>query len=256
MSKLAPSLNLVRLQRWLPLGALLALVAASYGFGLTNYLSLETLVRHQDALLAYVNAHLVLALFLYALVYVLVVSLSLPGAGVLSIMGGFMFGWMLSAPVTVIAATSGAIIVFCIVSTSLGASMAERAGPFAAKLSAGFQKDAFSYMLFLRLVPVFPFFIVNAVAGLARIDLRTYTLATLLGILPGSLAFAWLGRGLGSLIEAQTAAHTACVSQHGPGACPFSFSSTALITPQLLLAFAGLGVVALVPVALKKWRGL
>jgi uncharacterized membrane protein YdjX (TVP38/TMEM64 family) len=243
------------LRRWLPLGLLAALVVTAYSLGLHHYLTLESLAQHQNDLTAYVNAHLVLALLIFALVYIGVVSLSLPGASILTIVGGFVFGWALSAPVIIISATIGAIIVFQIVSTSLGASIAERAGPFVSKLSAGFQKDAFSYMLFLRLVPLFPFFIVNAVAGLARVNLRVYALATIIGIVPGTLAFAWLGRGLGSVIEAQTAAHAACVAAQGEAACPFEISTASLITPQLLLGFAALGLVALIPVVLKKWRG-
>ncbi len=242
------------LRRWLPLILLAGLIAVAYALGLQKYFSLEAIVQNHAALEDYVRDNLMVAVLIYVAIYIGVVALSLPGAGLLSIAGGFIFGWALSGTVTIFAATIGAIIVFQIVKTSLGAAIADRAGPFVKKLSAGFANDAFNYLLFLRLVPAFPFFAINAVAGLVRVDLRTYTLATLIGIIPGSYAFAWLGRGLGSIIEAQTKAHDLCVLAKGLTNCPFEISASSLITPQLLIALAVLGVVSLIPVALKKWK--
>jgi uncharacterized membrane protein YdjX (TVP38/TMEM64 family) len=241
-------------KRWLPLVILAALIAVAYGFGLHKYLTLQTIAENKVTLQDYVSAHLVLAVLIYVTIYIVVVALSLPGAAILSIVGGFVFGWALSAPVTVVAATIGAIIVFQIVKTSLGAAIAEKAGPFVQRLSDGFAKDAFNYLLFLRLVPAFPFFVVNAVAGVCRVNLRTFIIATFVGIIPGSFAFAWLGRGLGSVIDAQTKVHDACVASKSLADCPFELSISSLVTPQLLIAFAVLGVVALIPVALKKWK--
>jgi uncharacterized membrane protein YdjX (TVP38/TMEM64 family) len=242
------------LRRWLPLIALAGLIAVAYAFGLQKYVSLEAIAQNHAALESFVHDNLVLAVLIYMAIYIGVVALSLPGAGLLSIAGGFIFGWALSGSVTIVAATIGAIIVFQIVKTSVGATIAERAGPFVKKLSAGFANDAFNYLLFLRLVPAFPFFAVNAVAGLVRVNLRTYALATLIGIIPGSYAFAWLGRGLGSIIEAQTATHNACVLAKGAANCPFEISAASLITPQLLIALGALGIVSLIPVILKKWK--
>ncbi len=172
----------------------------------------------------------------------------------LSIIGGFLFGWMVSAPLSIAAAATGAVIVFQIVKTSFGASIAERAGPFVKKLAGGFAKDAFSYLLFLRLTPVFPFFAVNAVAGLANVKLSTFTLATVIGIIPGGIAFAYLGSGLDGVIDAQRLAHTDCVAKNGADACAFSIDASALITTDLLIAFAALGLVSLIPVILKKFK--
>lgn len=242
------------LKRWLPLLGLVGLTALCYGLGLQHYFSLQGIADNQALLHSYVTAHLVLALLIYSVAYFVVVALSFPGAGLLSILGGFVFGWALSAPITVIAATLGAVVVFKIVQTSLGQVIADRAGPFVQRLSGGFEKDGFNYLLFLRLVPAFPFFAVNAVAGLTKMSLRTFTLGTLIGIIPGSIAFAWLGRGFGSVIEAQQISHDACVLQNGALNCPFEISTTSLITPQLLWAFAALGVISLIPVALKKWK--
>jgi uncharacterized membrane protein YdjX (TVP38/TMEM64 family) len=241
-------------KRWLPLIILTGLIAAAYGFGLHKYLSLQTIAENRAALQNYVSAHLLSAILIYVTIYIVVVALSLPGAAILSIVGGFVFGWTLSVPVTVVAATIGSVIVFQIVKTSLGVAIAEKAGPFVQRLSDGFAKDAFNYLLFLRLVPAFPFFVVNAVAGVCRVNLRTFIIATFIGIIPGSFAFAWLGRGLGSVIDAQMVAHDACMASKGMANCPFELSVSSLVTPQLLIAFAALGVVALIPVALKKWK--
>jgi uncharacterized membrane protein YdjX (TVP38/TMEM64 family) len=241
-------------KRWLPLIILAGLIAMAYGFGLHKYLTLQTIAENRAALQDYVSTHLALAILIFMAIYIVVVALSLPGAAILSIVGGFVFGWALSVPVTVVAATIGSIIVFQIVKTSVGAAIAEKAGPFVKRLSDGFAKDAFNYLLFLRLVPAFPFFVVNAVAGVCRVNLRTFIIATFIGIIPGAFAFAWLGRGLGSVIDAQTIAHDACVANKGLANCPFELSVSSLVTPQLLIAFAILGVVALIPVALKKWK--
>ena len=244
------------LRRWLPLFILAGLALGAYGLDLYKYLSLEVIAAHRDFLSTYVASHLLLALLIYVVTYITVVALSLPGAAILSILGGFIFGWVLSAPVSVVAATIGASIMFQIVKTSLGAALAEKAGPFVQRLSDGFAKDAFNYLLFLRLIPAFPFFVVNAVAGVCRVPLKTFIIATFIGIIPGSFAFAWLGRGLGSVIDAQSLQHNACVAEKGLANCPFELSVSSLVTPQLLLAFAALGVVSLVPVALKKWKAV
>ncbi len=241
-------------RRWLPLTGLLVVMCACYAAGLQRYLSVQSLVEHQAQFQEFVALHAFEAVAIYFVLYIITVALSLPGAGLLSIAGGFIFGWPTSAPVTVVAATIGAIAVFKIVQTSLGASLAERAGPFVQKLSSGFEKDAFNYLLFLRLVPAFPFFAINAVAGLTRISLRTFAIGTFIGIIPGTVAFAFIGRGLGSVLEATRAAHDACQVQDVTKPCPYEFSLSSLITPQLLWAFAALGVVSLIPVLLKKWK--
>jgi len=240
-------------RRWLPLVGLIGLMGVVYALGLQRYLSIQNLLEHESLLQDFVTQHLFTALAIYFAVYVVAVALSLPGASLLSIAGGFIFGWLISAPVTVVAATLGAIAVFKIVQTSIGASLAARAGPFVKKLSGGFEKDAFNYMLFLRLVPAFPFFAVNAVAGLTHISLRVFAITTFLGIIPGTVAFSFVGRGLGSVLDATRAAHEACVAQNG-AACPYVFSISSLVTPQLLWAFAALGAVSLVPVLIKRWR--
>jgi len=241
-------------KRWLPAGVLVVLIGLTYFSGLHRYLSFTAIAEHRELLKSFVAQHLFAAMAIYMAVYIIAVALSLPGAAILSIAGGFLFGWALSAPITVVAATAGAVIVFQIVKTSLGAIVAERAGPFVKKLSAGFAEDAFNYLLFLRLVPAFPFFAVNAVAGLCRVNLKTFITATIIGIIPGSIAFAWLGTGLDSVIDAEAKIYRQCVATSGMTNCMYDFNIGALVTREILIAFAVLGVVALIPVALKRWK--
>jgi uncharacterized membrane protein YdjX (TVP38/TMEM64 family) len=243
-----------RFGRWGPFLGLGLAMAIAYYFDLQTYLSLDYLIGKRVFLQSYVAEHLALSIFIYALVYVAVVALSLPGASILSIAGGFIFGWMLSAPITIVAATIGATAVFQIVKSSLGESVAKRATSYVNRLSDGFAQDAFNYLLFLRLVPVFPFFAVNAVAGLCRVSLRSFTLGTFIGIIPGAYIFAWVGSGLGNVISTQMAQHEICVAKDGLNNCPYEISISSLITPQLFIALTALGLLALVPVVFKKFK--
>src|SRR4051812_30168199 len=222
------------LRRWLPLGLLVVGVALAYALGLTRYLTLAAFAENRAAIKELVDHHLMLALSVFALTYIVVVSLSLPGAALLSASGGLLFGWALGAPVSIIAATIGAIIVFLTVRTSLGALIAERAGPFVSRLSEGFARDAFSYLLFLRLVPAFPYFAVNAVAGLCRVPLKAFVAATIIGIIPGAFAFSYLGTGLDSVLAAEDEAYRACVASSAQQNCAHHLSLATLVTPQLL----------------------
>lgn len=241
-------------RRWLPLVALLALAGAGYGLGLHRYLTLETLTANRGLLHGWVNGHLALALAAYVLLYIAVVALSIPGATVMSIAGGFLFGWALSIPATLVAAVAGAVIVFEIVKTSFGATLAERAGPMVQRLSAGFAQNAFSLLLFLRLTPVFPFWAVNAVAGLCRIPLRSFIAATALGIIPASIAFALVGSGLDVVIDRQLAAYESCINQLRAASCSADLKLSSLISPELGLGLTGLGLVALIPIGIRLWK--
>ncbi|MGB1088899.1 MAG: TVP38/TMEM64 family protein, partial [Alphaproteobacteria bacterium] len=156
--------------------------------------------------------------------------------------------------VTVVAATIGATAVFVIAQTSLGEALAKRAGPFLEKMRDGFNENAMSYLLFLRLVPIFPFWLVNLAPAFLGVPLGTYFIGTLVGIIPGTFAFSFVGGGLDSLIAAQRTSFDECVAAEGAANCEFALDAGALITPELLGAFALLGVVALIPVAIKKFR--
>jgi uncharacterized membrane protein YdjX (TVP38/TMEM64 family) len=244
------------LKRWAPLGVLAALMGLAFAFGWHEYLSFKTIGLNYEALKDFISENLVVALLAYVALYIIVIALSLPGGLVMTLSGGLLFGWLLAATATVVGATIGATIVFLIAKTSFGEALAAKAGPWLGKLRDGFQENALSYLLFLRLVPAFPFFVVNLAPALLGVPLRTYVLGTFFGIIPGTTAFSVLGAGLGSAIESQNAIYNACLAEHGSNAataCTYTIDTKALVTPELLSAFVLLGMVALIPVALKNW---
>ena len=243
------------LGRLLPLIILGALIALAFYFDLHTYLSLQTVAENREALTGFVAANIVIAVLVFIAVYVVVVALSLPGGALMTITSGFLFGPVLGGLTAVVGATIGATIIFLIAKTSFGEPLAARAGPWLEKLREGFRKDALSYLLFLRLVPAFPFWLVNLAPALLSVGLGTYAIGTFIGIIPGTFAFAFVGAGLDSIIEAQQAAFDACVAEQGAeGGCRFALDPGSLLTPEILIAFAALGVVALIPVVIRRIR--
>lgn len=243
-----PALS-ARLRRWLPVAALVLLMALGFAFGLHETLTLSNLIMQRQELAGFVGAHLGVALATYLGLYAVAVSLSFPGASLLTIAGGFLFGWVLGGIATVFGATIGACAVFLVARSSFGELLTDRAGPFLARLAEGFRKDAFHYLLFLRLTPIFPFWLVNIAPAIFRMPLPAYALATFVGIVPGTFAFTFIGSGLDSVIAAQEAANPGCAAA---GNCRIDVS--ALVTPQLLAAFFALGLASLIPLVLKKLR--
>jgi uncharacterized membrane protein YdjX (TVP38/TMEM64 family) len=245
------------LRRWLPLMVLVAVAVLVFAMGWHKLLTLKNIGLNYEALRGFIADNLVAALALYLAVYIAVVALSLPGALILTLAGGLLFGWLIGTVVTVLAATIGATIVFLVARSSLGEGLTSSVGPWLARLSDGFRESALSYLLFLRLVPAFPFVVVNLAAAVLRVPLGTYVLGTFIGIIPGTTAFSVAGSGLGSVIEAQNSSYSACVAKMPDGVttCPYTIDTSALVTKELIIAFVLLGVVALIPVALKKWRG-
>ncbi len=244
------------LRRFLPLIILAAVMALAFVMGWHKYLSFKTIGLHYEALRGFIGNHLVLALLIYMAAYIVVVALSLPGGLVMTLSGGLLFGWRLGAPATVIGATIGATVIFLVARTSFGENLAAKAGPWVGKLRDGFKENALSYLLFLRLVPAFPFVVVNLAPALLGVPLRTYVLGTFFGIIPGTTAYSFAGAGLGSVVEAQNQVYNACLAARAPGSpmCDYKIDTSQLVTKELVIAFALLGVVALIPVALKKWN--
>lgn len=238
--------------RALPLVALAAAGVTVWLAGLTDYLTLDTLAGHRDTLRGWAGAHPALAIALYMLLYAAIVALSLPVAAPMTVAGGFVFGWFAAGVATVAAATTGAVGVFLLARSALGAPLARASGKRIEALRAGFQEDAMSYLLCLRLVPVFPFWLVNIAPAFLGVRLRDFFIATAVGIIPGTFAFALAGAGLDSILAAQAA----CAAQNpASGACPAALDPSSLLTPELLAALAALGAVALIPALVKKvWK--
>jgi uncharacterized membrane protein YdjX (TVP38/TMEM64 family) len=235
-----------------PLIVVVLLAAAAY-IAIGRGISLEELVRHRETIGAFVSAHRLLAVLAYIAFYIATVALSLPGGIFLTAAGGFLFGLAVGASAAVIGATLGATVIFLVARTALGEPLLRRAGPRATQLARGFRDDAFSYLLFLRLVPAFPFFLVNLVPAFAGVRLGPFVAATALGIIPGAVVYAFAGTGLDSVITAQQAANRGCLAA-GRADCHFIFDPKDVLTSQLIGALIALGLLALVPVVVKKLR--
>ncbi|WP_319412214.1 TVP38/TMEM64 family protein [uncultured Cohaesibacter sp.] len=236
------------LKKWTPLLALLVLMLFGFSQGWHHYFTLESLVANRADLASYVDQHFGLALLLYGLIYCLAVAISFPGASFLTIVGGLLFGWIIGGLVTVVAASLGAGIVFLAARSAIGSSLRARAGGFVERFATGFAENAFHYMLFLRLVPLFPFWLINIVPALLKVRFDVYLLATLIGILPGTLAYALVGSGLDSVIAAQLASKPGCLEDPS---CTLTLDTSAVITGELIAALVAMGAVALIPPLLK-----
>lgn len=236
-------------RRLWPLALVAAGMAAFYLTGLHEKVSLATIIREHEALAAAVDRNIVAVAAAYLGIYILAVALSFPGASLMTVAGGFLFGALAGTALTVVAATAGASLIFLAARTSVGAVIRARVGCSVGRLARGFEENAFSYLLFLRLVPLFPFWLVNVAPAVFAVPLRTYVAATALGIIPGTFAYALLGDGLGGLIEAQEAANPGCAAA---GTCEIDVG--ALVTPGFVAALLVLAAAALVPVAIKKIR--
>lgn len=225
------------IKRLLPVGVLVLGLVAFFAFGLDRYLTFDTLREHRGTLRAWVENRGILAALVFMAIYATAIAFSLPGGAVLSITGGFLFGAIWGTVCIVISATIGATALFLIAKTSFGDVLRAKAGPALQKMQQGFQEGALSYLLVLRLVPLFPFFLVNLVPAFLGVSLRVYILGTFFGIIPGAFVFATVGAGLGSIFD-----------QGG------EFTAAGILTPQIVTALVGLAVLALIPVVYKKLK--
>ena len=198
----APPKRGFNVARLLPLLILAGGLVAFFAFGLNKYIDLDLLRDNRAALLSWVAEHRIAAVLIFILAYIAVAAFSLPIATLVSITGGFLFGAVWGTAWIVIGASIGATLVFLAVKFGFGDALRARAGDAVKKMEEGFRKNAFSYLLFLRLVPLFPFFLVNIVPALLSVSLRTFFVATVIGIIPGAFVYAYLGSGLGAIFDA------------------------------------------------------
>ena len=229
-------------KRYAPIAVVVGALGLGYAFGLDRYFSLTYLAETRESLQATVSNNLVVSSLAFLGIYAVATAVAFPAASVLTVVSGFLFGWMLGGALTAIAATLGASALFLAASTAFGDTLKKKAGPKVRALADGFEENAFSYLFALRLAPIFPFFVINIAPALFGVRLRTYVAATFFGILPGTFAYAYLGEGLDSVLAAAAAS----------GTTP---SVGDLVTPQITIAFLALGAVALIPTIVKKVRG-
>ena len=207
-----------------------AAIGAFFFFDLKTYLSLDTLKANRDNLLVFTQDHYVPAVVLFILVYIVQTSFSLPGATIMTLAGGFLFGSLWGPLYVNIGATAGATLAFLAARYLFRQWVERKFGDRLGPIQEGFAKNAFSYLLTLRLIPFFPFFLVNLLSGLTRVKVSTYVVATAIGIIPGSVVYAFAGRQLGTID-----------------------ALSELVSPRLLLAFSLLGLLMLIPVVYRKF---
>ncbi|HWB46491.1 MAG TPA: VTT domain-containing protein, partial [Hyphomicrobiaceae bacterium] len=239
MDKHSPALCALR--RYGPLAVVAGVTALVLAAGWHNELTLENIVATRDRFHDMLAAHQWLAVLIYIAVYALAVALSLPCGLIMTLAGGLLFGWLLGGVAAVIGATTGATLLFMVARSAIGETLGERAAPWLTKLRQGFKDEALSYMLFLRLVPAFPFWLVNIAPAVLGVPLRTYILGTFLGIIPATFAFATVGAGLDSVIRAAKQTYALCVAQRGADACTMKIHTSSFITKELLGALVLLG---------------
>ena len=205
-------------------------VGAFFYLDLGKFLSLTALKENRDSLLAFTDANFAAAVAIFIGTYILVTGLSLPGAVILTLAGGFVFGAGLATLFINIGATTGATLAFLTARYVLRDTVEQKFGARLGPFQEGFAKNAFNYLLTLRLIPLFPFFMVNLVSGLTRVSVGIYVAATAIGIIPGSFVYAYAGRQLGTINSLKEIA-----------------------SPNVIGAFVLLGLLALVPVLYKRF---
>jgi uncharacterized membrane protein YdjX (TVP38/TMEM64 family) len=225
------------LGRLVPLLVLVAGLVAFFAFGLDDYLGFDALRRHRAAIDGWVTDNGVLAALAFMFGYAVMIACSLPGGAVATIFGGFLFGTFVAGGLVVVGATIGATGLFLAARTGLGEPLRRRAGPGLKRMEAGFRENALSYLLVLRLVPLFPFWLVNLVPAFLGVKLRTYVIGTFFGIIPGTFVFASIGNGLGSVLD--------------QGKTP---DLGIIFKANILVPLIGLAVLALIPVAYKWYQ--
>jgi uncharacterized membrane protein YdjX (TVP38/TMEM64 family) len=219
---------------WLLLAAGLAFALLRWT-GATDLLSLDTLKTHRETLVAWVKDSILIASLAYLAIYILAVAFSLPGAVFLTLAGGFLFGAALGAALTVTGATIGATLIFVFAKTIFGENALDRFGAPAARLAEGIRRNAGSYLLVLRLAPLFPFFLVNLAPAFVGVPIMTYIVTTFFGIMPGTVVFSLAGAGLGSVLD------------QGGELTPGS-----ILTPEIIAGLIGLALLSLAAIPLRK----
>lgn len=234
----ASALKKSGLARYLPALVIVAALAGFFALDLDRHFSLAALRDNREALNAWVDASLLRALAIFVLAYAGAVAISFPGASILTVFGGFLFGLALGVPAIVFAATIGAAIIFLASRSALGDMLKGRVGGSLAQMEKGFRENELSYMFVLRLAPVFPFWAVNIAAGLLGVSLRNFILGTSIGIIPGTFVYASIGNAAGAAFDAGED-----VSLTG-----------ILFQPATLIPIVGLALLSLAPIAVKRLR--
>lgn len=231
----ATPLCAILFRRVLPLTILVAGLVLFFVFDLDRFASLEALKQNRETLQMLVAENGVLAVIGFGLIYAVVVAFSLPGGAIMTLTAGFLFGTIGGGLIVVVGATLGATGLFLIARTALGDVLRAKAGPFLARMEEGFRENALSYLLVLRLIPLFPFWLVNLVPAFLGVSTTHYVIGTFFGIIPGTFVFASVGNGLGALLDAGEDPNLGVIFQ-----------------PEVLGSLVALALLSLLPVLYKR----
>lgn len=228
---------MAKLKQFWPIGLIVILMLVGYFSGFYRAFTFDTLRYQHLEMSEYVNEHPVLTPIMFIGTYLVATALSIPGGLFLSLIGGYLFAQPWCTLYVIVGATTGATLLFLAARTALGEGLKRKTGGNLAKMKEGFKKNAVSYMLFLRFVPLFPFWLVNLAPAFFKVSLRTYIWTTLVGILPGAFVFTQAGRGFNEIFETAQ-----------------DFSLDSILNIQVKIALICLGIFALIPIIIKKWR--
>ena len=222
------------MKKWIPALILIMLMITFYLFGLHKYLSFDVFKQVHTRLESVVKNHPFLAPVLFITLYIIVVALSIPGAAILTLLGGFLFGIIASLYVAG-GATIGACCIFLAAKTALKDLLKKKAGPFLEKMKGGFNKNRVGYLLFLRFIPIFPFWLVNLAPAFFNVTLKTFLWTTAIGILPGTFVYVQAGIGLDHIFDTGK-----------------SFSLNSVFNLQIKIALIAVALFCLIPIFVKK----
>lgn len=225
------------LLRLIPLMVLILALILLINFKMYDYLTFSALQQHRHLLLQWAHQHYLLTVLSFILIYIIAVAVSIPGAVFLSLAGGFLFGIVWGTIYVVLSATIGATLLFLAINTSLGYWLSSRANKWVQKMEVGFKRNAFNYLLTLRLIPLFPFWLVNIVPAMLNVPLRTFFIATFIGISPGAFVYVSVGNGLNQIFASGKQPELGII-----------FSA------HILIPLIGLAILSLMPVVYRHFR--
>lgn len=226
-----------KLLKFLPILIIILLLIGFFASGLNQYFSLDWLKQNRETLINYTNQHTLFSALIFCLIYIIAVTVSIPGATILTLLAGFLFGIWLGTFYVVISASIGACILFIAARTAFYDLFHRKAAKWLTKFEKGFEENATSYLLFLRLVPIFPFWLINIIPAFLGVRLRTFAWTTLIGIIPGTAVYVAVGNGLGTVFSEGKALDLGIIFK-----------------PEVLIPLACLAIISLVPILYKKWR--
>ena len=224
-------------KRLLPVAVLVAGLVAFFAFDLDEFVTLDALKTHRAVLQGWVESQGAVAWLVYAAIYMAAVAFSVPGGAILTIAGGFMFGPYVSTGVVVVGATCGATILFLAARYAFADYLRQKTGGAMRRMEAGFNENPVSYMLILRLVPLFPFWLVNLVPAFLGVKIKLYFLSTLFGIIPGTFVYSLVGDGAGAVLDAGG-----------------DLDLGIIFEPRILAPIVGLAVLACIPIVYKRFQ--